>query len=165
MKKFMSLLMGAALVFFAGCSSTSAAPTGETGADPSGSVEVIQAPAVQVDEDGSYTAPEEIAAYLNAYGHLPGNFITKQEARDLGWVSREGNLWVVAEGKSIGGDVFSNYEGSLPRKDGRVYYECDANYQGGYRGAERIVYSNDGLVYYTGDHYDTFTLLYGDPES
>jgi len=115
-----------------------------------------------LDEDGSYTTKEEVAAYLNQYQHLPSNFITKNEAKKLGWVSKEGNLDEVAPGKSIGGDKFGNYEGLLPEADGRKYYECDINSDGGYRGAERIVFSNDGLIYYTGDHYESFELLYGE---
>ena len=113
-----------------------------------------------LDEDGSYTSREDVAAYLHEYGHLPDNFITKNEARDLGWVSSEGNLDEVAPGKSIGGDRFGNYEGLLPEKNGRTYYECDIDYDGGYRSSKRIIYSNDGLIYYTEDHYETFTQLY-----
>lgn len=117
---------------------------------------------VRVQEDGEYTSKEEVAAYLHEYGHLPGNFITKKEARDLGWISTEGNLHQAAPGKCIGGDRFSNYEEQLPVKIGRMYYECDIDEEGGYRGAKRLVYSNDGLIYYTEDHYETFDLLYGE---
>lgn len=113
-------------------------------------------------EDGSYTSKDDVAAYLNAYGHLPDNFITKKQAQELGWDSSKGNLSEVAPGKSIGGDRFGNYEGILPKASGRTYYECDINSTGSYRGAERIVFSNDGLIYYTADHYQTFDLLYGD---
>ena len=116
----------------------------------------------QVAEDGTYTSKEEVAQYLHLYGHLPDNFITKKEAKALGWVSSEGNLGEVAPGKSIGGDYFGNYEGNLPEKEGRDYHECDIDSDGGYRGAKRIVYSNDGLIYYTEDHYNTFELLYGE---
>jgi len=119
-------------------------------------------PEVQISEEGSYTSKEEVAAYINLYGHLPDNFITKKEAKNLGWVSQEGNLGEVAPGKSIGGDYFGNYEGNLPQKEGRDYHECDIDSDGGYRGAKRIVYSNDGLIYYTEDHYETFELLYGE---
>ena len=115
-----------------------------------------------VTEDGFYTSCEEVALYIHQFGHLPGNYITKQEAQKLGWVSSEGNLGKVAPGKSIGGDRFGNYEGTLPEKDGRQYRECDIDFDGTYRGAKRIVFSNDGLVYYTEDHYKTFTLLYGE---
>ncbi len=110
-----------------------------------------------LDPDGSYTAPEEVAAYIYTYGELPCNFITKNEAKALGWVSSEGNLWDVAPGMSIGGDYFGNYEGLLPDSD---YRECDVNYEGGYRGSERLIYDEDGNIYYTEDHYESFTQLY-----
>lgn len=113
-----------------------------------------------IREDGQYTSKEEVAAYLKEFGHLPDNFISKEEAKELGWDSKEGNLSEVAPGKSIGGDYFGNYEGALP--EGKTYHECDINSDGGYRGAERIVYSEDGCIYYTEDHYVTFELLYGE---
>lgn len=116
----------------------------------------------EISEDGVYSNKEDVALYIHTYGKLPNNFIRKKEAEALGWKSNKGNLWDVTEKKSIGGDRFGNREGNLPKKDGRQYYEADINYEGEYRGAERIVYSNDGLIYYTEDHYDTFTLLYGD---
>ena len=117
---------------------------------------------VSVEEDGTYTSKEEVAAYLHEFGQLPDNYITKKEAKNLGWVSSEGNLDEVAPGKSIGGDYFGNYEGLLPEEDDREYHECDIDYTGGRRGAKRIIYSNDGLIYYTEDHYTTFELLYGE---
>lgn len=114
----------------------------------------------EIVKDGNYTSKDDVAEYLHIYGKLPPNFITKAEAIALGWESNEGNLWEVAEGMSIGGDRFGNREGLLPSKDGRVYFECDINYAGGYRGAERIVFSSDGLIFYTADHYETFEQLY-----
>lgn len=116
----------------------------------------------EIQEDGTYTSKEEVAEYIYLYGHLPDNFITKKEAKALGWVSSEGNLAEVAPGKSIGGDYFGNFEGNLPEKKGREYHECDIDSDGGYRGAKRLVFSNDGLIYYTEDHYNTFELLYGE---
>lgn len=104
----------------------------------------------------SYSDKEHVAAYLRAYHELPPNYITKQEASDLGWVASWGNLWKVAPGKSIGGDRYGNYEGNLPRASGRKYYECDIDFDGGFRGAKRIIYSSDGLIFYTEDHYNTF---------
>ena len=118
----------------------------------------------QVSEDGEYTSKDDVAEYLYLYGHLPGNYITKNEAKKLGWESSKGNLWEVAPGKVIGGDKFGNREGLLPEKKNRKYYECDVNYDGGYRGSDRIIYSNDGLIYYTEDHYNSFELLYGDED-
>lgn len=114
-----------------------------------------------IEESGIYTSKEEVALYIHIYGRLPDNYITKREAEDLGWNSKEGNLWEVAPGMSIGGSRFGNYEGALPDKEGRKYFECDIDYEGGYRGAKRLVYSNDGLIFYTEDHYNTFEQLYG----
>ena len=112
-------------------------------------------------EDGLYTTKDDVALYIHLYGHLPDNFITKDEARDLGWSG--GSLEPYAPGMSIGGSHFGNYEGLLPEADGRTYTECDINTMGAdSRGAERIVFSNDGLIYYTNDHYESFTLLYGE---
>lgn len=115
----------------------------------------------ELPEDGEYTTKEDVALYLHLYGHLPENFITKKEAKALGWPG--GDLTPYAPGKSIGGDHFGNYEGSLPEKEGRSYRECDIDTMNATRrGARRIIYSNDGLIYYTGDHYESFTLLYGE---
>ncbi len=119
-----------------------------------------QAAEPSLDEDGSYTSREDVALYLWTYGKLPGNFITKSAAQKKGWEG--GSLEKYAPGKSIGGDRFGNYEGILPKKKGRVYYECDIDTMGARsRGAKRIVFSNDVLIYYTDDHYEHFTLLYG----
>ena len=115
---------------------------------------------VSVKEDGTYTSKDEVAAYIHQFGHLPSNYITKKEAKNLGWISSEGNLDEVAPGKSIGGDRFGNYEGQLPESNRRQYYECDIDFTGGRRNAKRIIYSNDGLVFYTEDHYSTFEQLY-----
>lgn len=116
----------------------------------------------ELAEDGKYTAALDVAAYINAYGHLPSNFITKKEAGKLGWEG--GSLEPYAPGMCIGGDYFGNYEGLLPTAPGREYHECDIDTLGkSKRGAKRLIYSNDGLIYYTSDHYASFTLLYGDP--
>lgn len=139
----------------------------DTARDAEGEDEAPQSSDEQTDgysvvEDGEYLDRDSVAEYIHVFGKLPKNFLTKDEASDLGWVSSKGNLWVVAPGCAIGGDIFRNYEGQLPKKTGRVYYECDVNYDGGYRDAERIVFSNDGLIFYTSDHYETFTQLYGE---
>ena len=123
------------------------------------------------DISTSYDTPESTSAlpessvaettlYIHQYGELPQNFITKAEAQKLGWTG--GSLEKYAPGKCIGGDNFGNYEGLLPKKSGRKYTECDIDTLGASsRGAKRIVFSNDGMIYYTDDHYATFTLLYG----
>ncbi len=118
----------------------------------------------RIPENATPTGKDELAAYIHEYGHLPDNFITKKEAKELGWSNKKGNLWDVAYGYSIGGDYYSNYEGTLPEAPGREYYECDVDYNGGFRNAKRIVFSNDGLIFYTGDHYETFELLYGEEQ-
>ena len=117
----------------------------------------------QIAEDGTYTSKEEVALYIHTYDKLPSNYITKDEAYDLGWKS-EGTLDEVAPGKSIGGDYYGNYEGVLPDEPGREYHECDIDYESGNRNGKRIVYSNDGNIYYTEDHYNSFEHLYGDDE-
>lgn len=115
---------------------------------------------IEVTEDGEYTSKEEVAAYIHQFGKLPGNYITKTKAKKLGWEQNEGNLGEVLPGMSIGGGPFNNLDGQLPEAPEREYKECDIDYDGGKRGAERIVYSNDGLIFYTGDHYETFEQLY-----
>ncbi|MBR6879491.1 MAG: ribonuclease [Clostridiales bacterium] len=111
-----------------------------------------------IDRDGTYTSKDDVALYLYTYGELPSNFITKKEARDLGWSG--GSVEDYAPGMCIGGDHFGNYEGVLP--DGN-YRECDIDTLGkSSRGAKRIIWSDDGRIYYTDDHYESFTLLYGE---
>lgn len=101
---------------------------------------------------------EEVAFYIKKYKKLPDHYITKSEASKLGW--RPGvDLWKVAQGKSIGGDRFGNYEKLLPIKSGRIWYEADINFRGYKRGADRLLFSNDGLFYKTTDHYKTFTRI------
>ena len=112
-------------------------------------------------EDGVYTSKEDVALYLHTYGRLPDNFISKKQARALGWEG--GGLDSYADGMCIGGDRFGNYEGRLPDADGRTWTECDIDtLHASSRGAKRIVFSNDGLIYYTEDHYETFELLFGE---
>ena len=114
----------------------------------------------KVKEQGQYTDKDRVALYIHTYGHLPDNYITKAEAQKLGWDNTLGNLKKVAPGKSIGGDRFGNYEGQLPKANKRKYFECDIDYKSGKRNAKRIVFSNDGLIFYTDDHYKTFQQLY-----
>ncbi|MBR4923272.1 MAG: hypothetical protein IKY99_06625, partial [Bacteroidaceae bacterium] len=97
-----------------------------------------------ISEDGWYYSAEDVGLYLYWFGYLPSNFITKNEARELGWDG--GSVEAYAPGYAIGGDKFGNREGLLPKADGRQYYECDIDTDGAdSRGAKRIVYSNDGL--------------------
>lgn len=150
-KKILALLLTLVLSLgmFTACAPTDSASSGDG------------QPAIA--EDGSYTSKDEVALYIHTYGHLPENYITKDEAYDLGWKS-EGTLDEVALGMSIGGDYYGNYEGVLPDEPGREYHECDIDYESGNRNGKRIVYSNDGNIYYTEDHYNSFEHLYGDDE-
>ena len=124
-------------------------------------VDVTEYTVEAISEEGWYYSAVDVSLYLQTYGHLPDNFITKDEARKLGWEG--GSVEVYAPDRAIGGDKFSNREGLLPSTEGRQYYECDIDtLDADNRGSKRIVYSNDGLIYYTKDHYESFELLYGE---
>lgn len=171
-RKFANWALALSCLFalvLSGCSGTGAGNTattsesGTTTSKLSGEYSTISdsEKSGKVVKGNAYSTKEEVALYIHSYGELPSNFITKKEAQALGWDG--GSLEPYAPGKSIGGDYFGNYEGNLPKKKGRTYHECDIDTTGKRsRGAKRIVYSNDGLIYYTGNHYETFTLLYGE---
>jgi hypothetical protein len=174
--KRMAALLAVALALVVGClplSGCLGSPDGVSGATASGAAAsgaaasggttssgAGAATTASVTEDGTYTSKEEVSLYIHTFGHLPSNFITKTKAKEAGWVSSKGNLDEVCPGKSIGGSKFYDDDGALPDARGRTWKECDVNYHGGFRGQERIVFSSDGLVYYTPDHYQTFEQLY-----
>ncbi|MCR4950560.1 MAG: ribonuclease [Solobacterium sp.] len=134
--------------------SASAAASAEPSEEPTAEAWIIP-------EDTECDDKDCVALYLYTYDELPSNYMTKKEARKYGWES--GPLWKVIDGKCIGGDYYGNYEENLPEARNRDYYECDIDTLGRKkRGVKRIVYSNDGLIYYTDDHYETFELLYGE---
>lgn len=162
MKRLLLLLLSMVMLVFTGCQAD--VQDGISGGDNQTKSQVSDEPAAEpessVEEDGQYTGKDEVALYIHTYGHLPSNFISKTKARKAGWDSKEGNLDEVLPGMSIGGSVFHDYDEQLPGAQGRTWTECDINYTGGYRGAERIIFSNDGLIFYTDDHYETFEQLY-----
>lgn len=174
MKRLFSFLLVLAMVAaLAGCSiqpltepadetaSTVSATEATTEATTEAATEATTEPKAAIEENGQYTTREDVALYIHTYNKLPSNFITKKAAQAKGW--QGGSLEKFAPGCSIGGDRFGNYEGVLPKVSGRTYTECDIDTMGAKsRGAKRIVFSNDGLIYYTEDHYETFTLLYGE---
>lgn len=164
-----TLLCVLALVGCRGTQRSSATEPEETPQEETTSTEQVQEQASTdntadeegISEDGSYTSKEDVALYLHTYGHLPSNYVTKDEAEDAGWKTEGLTVDEACPGKSIGGDRFGNREGKLPAAKGRTWYECDIDYKGGRsRNAKRIVYSSDGLIYYTDDHYQSFEQLY-----
>ena len=160
MKKIVSLLLTVLVLAFALINAIT--PTQETYPD-SGEAALQQQTTEAADASvlyaEAYTDPDEVALYLYLFEELPPNFVTKKEAQQQGWSAGE-DLSQILPGCSIGGDRFGNLEGLLPEESGRQYYECDVNYTGGHRGAERLVFSSDGLIYYTADHYESYTQLY-----
>ena len=185
MKKILSLLLVLALTLsLAGCSliddlvtvpnpgdDTSSLPS-VSQSQPTEDIEATQPsqkteptdPELWLDPNGAYNSKEDVALYIHLYGRLPRNYYTKSEAKANGWSTSGVDRY--EEFAAIGGDVFQNREGLLPRKEGRTWTECDIGTWGRtQRGAQRIVFSNDGLVYYTSNHYASFELLYGDPDA
>ena len=155
MKKILTLLLSIclALFFLTGCgtkqSTTSSAKKTNTKTT------------VQLAENGSYTSKNDVALYLHTYHKLPKNYITKAEAKKLGWQRERGKtLDKIAPGRSIGGDRFMNGERRLPHEDGIVYKECDIDYKRGNRGPKRLVFDNRSNIYYCADHYNHFEKLY-----
>lgn len=156
-KRIVALLLAALLLM--GCSSSDLQAAGEIASAALSIAEEMSDEAsseATIDEDGEYYDKDNVALYLVTYHRLPGNYITKKEARALGWEG--GALEPYAPGKAIGGDYFGNYEGILP--DDVEYHECDIDTKGKKRGAKRIIYSENWDIYYTDDHYETFTQLY-----
>ena len=145
-----ALLLAVALL--AGCG------TAWTSDPPATPVPTIPS-SLSLEETGRYSSAVDVAAYLERFGHLPSNYLTKAEAVARGWEADQGNLWDVTDRMSIGGDRFLDREGRLPAREGRIWRECDVGYGGGFRGPERLVYSDDGLIFYTADHYRTFVRM------
>ena len=162
--KLASLLLALCMLFLllGGCMDANVNAPQPAESTPQVTAVPTASPEQTLDENGIYTSRDDVALYIHIYGHLPQNFVTKDDARAAGWSG--GSLEKYLPGMCIGGDRFGNREGLLPDAPGRSWTECDVNTLGApSRGAERIVFSNDGLIYYTGDHYETFELLYGTP--
>jgi hypothetical protein len=92
---------------------------------------------------------------LRADRRLPPRYVTKSQARGHGW--HGGGLCAIWPGHVIGGDVMRNFGGKLPDASGRSYYEADLDGDCHSRGPKRLVFSNDGLIFVTTDHYNSFT--------
>ncbi|MBQ9823819.1 MAG: hypothetical protein IJM63_04925 [Solobacterium sp.] len=119
-------------------------------------------PEASISEDDIYDTKDEVALYIYTFHHLPSCYMTKKEARKRGWEG--GALNRTIKGMCIGGDYFGNYEGLLP-ETGEDYYECDIDtmYKKS-RGSKRIIYTESGDVWYTDDHYESYTQLYDGDE-
>lgn len=128
---------------------------GSSGSDETADKTTTTEAAYQIDENGTYDSKDDVAEYILAYDRLPSNYMTKKEARSLGWES--GSVEKFSPGSCIGGDRFGNYEGNLPPGE---YIECDIDTLGeDSRGAKRLVFS-DEAIYYTEDHYGSFEKVY-----
>ena len=136
----------------------------QTGVDPDDEFvygEPVGVPAgTHVTENGTYTSMAEVALYIHTYGRVPSNFVSKTKARNAGWVAEEGNLQDVLPGMCIGGGGWHNDDQVMPGEDWDQWYECDINYDGGFRGAERLVFSDNGMIFYTPDHYESYARIY-----
>ncbi len=127
---------------------------------PTGSPQASPALNQQRQEDiTALTDAHRVASYLQQHQRLPGYYLTKNQARHQGWQASQGNLCDRLPGMAIGGDRFANREGNLPIRQGRQWYEADVNYQCGHRNADRLLYSSDGMIFLTQDHYRHFTRL------
>jgi hypothetical protein len=163
-KRILSLI-GLCIAIFLVLQSTMSKDTAEQLTKPSVQSQIdSKTPLASKTAIDGLTRQQTVVDYLVAHRSLPDYYIKKQDARSRGWDARSGNLCDVLPGRAIGGDRFSNREGQLPNKPGRVWYEADINYRCGHRGADRIVYSGDGLIYVTTDHYKTFRRLRGNHE-
>jgi len=122
-----------------------------------------------VEKSGLYTTKDSVAAYLCKFDKLPSNYVGKNEGKSL-YESKTGNTfekwnfnpWTTI-GVMIGGDTFNNhadnpdnYHPTLPEGN---YYEADVDYSAKNRGIKRLVYQSDCVIYYTADHYETFSRL------
>lgn len=152
-KKYFSYLLVLILLIFAGLKF---GQNNNTDINNNKKIEIEENNSKTITEDGSYYSLEDVCEYLVKYKRLPNNYLTKKEAKDLGWIPKEGNLWEVTDKGVIGGDYFGNFEGRLPEGD---YKEADVNYEGGRRNGERIIFDDDINIYYTKDHYESFERI------
>jgi len=115
-------------------------------------------------ETGIYTAKDSVATYIYLFHKLPSNYVNKATGQTL-YENETGNTfskwnfnpWTLL-GVMIGGDIFYNNEGLLPSENS--YRECDVDYHDSSRGTKRLIYTLNGIVYYTANHYESFTKIY-----
>jgi len=164
------VLLLAAILLLSSCSAGAQESAKKKNASPTAAVTAAGAAETPTPMPGPTATPgpleaaQELADYLFEHGELPENFVTKKMAMEMGWQTIYLNPGDIEPGLTIGGDYFGNYERRLPYVKGRKYYEADCFYQGGKRNEYRIIYSSDGHVWYTEDHYNTFTELFPSQE-
>ncbi len=159
MRRYMCLLLATLMLLLAGCGALEEAADELAGPSRTDGNSTADAGDWAPEYGGYYYDVKNVVLYLTAYDELPPNYITKDEARDLGWSG--GSVEKYLDGAAIGGDRFGNYEGQLPEAKGRTYTECDIDTDGyGSRGSRRLVFSNDGLFFYSKDHYEHFDQVY-----
>lgn len=157
------VLLVAAVLLMSGSTASASGKNKKNTPTPVVTPEATVTPAVTVTP-GPMDAAQELADYIFEHGELPENYIRKKDAEAQGWKTTYRYVGDIGPGITIGGDYFGNYEKLLPVVKGRKYYEADCFYQGGPRNEYRIIFSNDGHVWYTGDHYNTFTELFPSKE-
>ena len=146
-------LLLAAVLLLSGCAANAAGKKNKNKPTATPLPEVTATP-------GPMDGAQALVDYLAEHGELPENYIRKKEAEARGWKTTYRYVSDLGEGITIGGDYFGNYEEKLPKVKGRKYYEADCFYEGGPRNEYRIIYSDDGHYWFTGDHYETFTELF-----
>ena len=94
-------------------------------------------------------------SWIKQFDELPEYYITEAELLKLGW-RRGKSPAKYAPGKMATMGIYLNGNKHLPTAPGRIWYEADINYYSGKRNRHRLLWSNDGLIFVTYDHYETF---------
>ncbi|WP_186367080.1 ribonuclease [Yersinia aldovae] len=156
-KKLMAILSGVLLLALAALLGVGGVTARDIGQSPDLERSPITAQTITAPASiEQLTQLKPVVKYLQTHHRLPDFYITKQQARAQGWEPKRGNLCNILPGKAIGGDRFSNRERQLPEAKGRNWHEADVSYRCGHRGSYRLLYSSDGLIYLTQDHYKHF---------
>ncbi len=93
--------------------------------------------------------------WIKYFGELPKYYVTKNEAKSSGWRQSKSPENYIPD-KMIMGGIYHNKNDHLPNAPGRIWYEADINYYEGKRNGHRFLWSNDGLMFVTYNHYETF---------
>ena len=99
--------------------------------------------------------------WLTYFNKLPDYYVTEEEAYNIGWIRGKSPAKFIP-GKMLTMGIYNNSNGHLPQAAGRIWYEADINYYEGRRNGHRVLWSNDGLIFVTYDHYATFYEIIGE---